>query len=346
MSKLPTKEGLMRWVDDAAELHDLDARETLILTKFASYADAAMEAWAAIKTLARQGRSSERKVQYVLREFEAKGFIRRTDRMHRIQGTTRDVPVYVFCGFLDELRGVSGTGARRAPIGMDGCTTSGAMGAQGVHPHNELMELTPSNEGETRAHPREALFDRLEQAYPKRGLGFTNRERARTALWQLLDEGLDGEDLVEAAKGFAGATPPRLKDLGLDYWLHDRRYRMTWPEPQLAFEDSRPASAAGHPKAAPAEDQALWTRAANTLADNMTEATYGTWVKPCVLCAHEGQLYLVAFTRTACDWLQNNAGRRIANAWSDADPRGRQLTLLSKSEFEAVLRRQPEGAMS
>src|SRR4051812_20278594 len=129
MSMLPTKEGLMKWVDDYAAIHDLGPREALIMSKFAAYADADMIGWAKISTLAQQGRSGERKVQYFLRELEVAGVIRRTGDTHRLKDSTRSVPLYEWVGYLESLRGEAPISARRAPIGAHGCTDRGGMGA-------------------------------------------------------------------------------------------------------------------------------------------------------------------------------------------------------------------------
>lgn len=238
----------MRWVDDTADALNFGPREALLLTKLASYADAAMEVWAAIATLMRQSRSSERKVQYMLREFEGRGLIRKTGRMHRISGTTRDVPIYLFAAFLEDLEAES-MGARGAPIDADGCTEAGGMGAQGVHPHNELIELTTSSEVDARA-TREALFGRLEDAVPKACLGNTDRDRARQNLFALLDEGLDGEAIIAAATAWAADKAAKRKDIGLHYWLYDRRFRQWLPDatPPSGAAEAAPASAFDPPR--------------------------------------------------------------------------------------------------
>lgn len=339
MSRMPTKEGLLKWVDDYADEHDLDAREALILTKFAAYADAAMEAWALVQTLARQGRSSERKVQYVLRDFETAGIIKRTGRMHRIPGTQRDVPIYAFCGYLDTLVARQETGARRAPVKADGCTDGGVTGAQGVHPHNELIEQTPSDEGVARA--REALFERLEKAYPKYGLSFTNRAQALAEFCALLDQGIDVELLIRAAAGWAEHPKGKKADVGLQYWLKDGRYRGTWPEQQLALDVENVAKPADHPGAAGAVDQTFWDTALKALKLNSLESEYGACMSRTFLGEHAGQLFAVASTTWAKDKLFGHR-RKVEAAWADADPRGRPIKIVSKSEFEALRQRQVE----
>lgn len=257
--RVPTKEALMRWVDDVAERDDLDAREALLLTKFAAYADADFTSWAKIETLMRQGRSGERKVQYMLRDFEARGYIRRTGRMHALEGSGREVPIYVWCGFLGDFQ-AEGTGAQRAPERAQGCTDGGGTGAQGVHPQIEPIEPTsPDGEGaRAQASGKEEDFERvfvqLEAAFPSLGLAATFRDRAKVALRSVLAEGVPGEALVAAAGRYAADKAWKRKDLGLDHWLHDRRFRHWLPQPELALDAGAAAApAAEGPPALPSD---------------------------------------------------------------------------------------------
>lgn len=342
MTRAPTKEGLMKWVDDYADEHDLDAREALFLTKFAAYADPSMQSWVLIATLARQARSSARKVQYMLRDFEASGVIRRTGYMHRIEGTTRDVPIYVFAGYIESLKPVSATGAPRAPVRVDGCTESVAMGAQGVHPHKKSGIHSPSDEGETRAPERDALFSRLEKAYPKRALGFTQPAQARVEFEKLLDEGLDAALLIQSAAAFAADKAGKRSEQGLHYWLADRKYRGWWPEAKLAFEEAKPVVTRSQ-FAAPAEDQAVWQAVRDQLAAGMTEAEFNSWIKLAFLGLRGSQLFVVAATATAQGWIAQRCWRRVQAAWAQHDRAGRELQLTSKVHFEASAARQFEG---
>jgi hypothetical protein len=339
MSTLPTKEGLMKWVDDVAVELDLDPRATLVLTKFASYADASAQSWAAVKTLARQGRSSERKIQYLLRDFEAAGLIRKTGEMHRLPDSTREVPMYEFMGYLESLAAPASMGARRAPIEGHGCTDGGGMGAQGVHPHNEPIEHTPSDEGDARA--REAVFGRVEAAYPKRGLGFTNRPRALAAFLTLIGQGVDGEKLVAAAAAFALDRAGKATDQSLEFWLSDGKYRGWWPEARA--DEAVPAvSATPERLAAPDADCAVWRTVDAAACAALTESEYGSYLRRSFLALAGGQLLVVAATGVARDWIAQRCWRRIEGWWAAADAAKRPLKLVSKLEFEA-LSRQAEG---
>lgn len=246
--RIPTKERLMAWVDDYAAREDLDAARTLFLTKFASYASAASESWAKVDTLMRQCRCSERMLQKMRAEFEAAGVLENTGRFHTLEESGRRVPLYRWAMFLDEFEGGS-RGAPCAPEREPGVHRTEPSGAQGVHPHNELKELTPSDEGDAGA--REAVFNRLEAAFPKLGLGATFRDRARSALKVLLDEGLNPDDLVEAAKRYAADRSWKRKDLGLDHWLHDRRFRAWWPDATLPLGEAGPEGDVRKPPSLP-----------------------------------------------------------------------------------------------
>lgn len=322
----------MRWVDDVAERDDLDCRETLLLTKFAAYADAGMESWAAVATLMRQSRSSERKVQYMLREFEARGYIRKTGELHRLPGSTRGVPIYVFCGFLADFEAEEDAGAGRAGAGgpegpttaaeaarmgapgapMDGhgCTDGGGMGAQGVHPHNEPIEPTsPGGEG-ARARAGEpggdfeALFGRLEAAFPRLGLGATFRDRARAALKALLAEGADGEALVAAAGRYAADRTWKRKDLGLDHWLHDRRFRAWMAEPEGAAVSAGDAGAVGGPPELPRDvADVVFSQGRDWVA---------SWLNRAVWREADGERVLACATGIGRDRVRERVGARLA----------------------------------
>lgn len=314
MRKLPTKEALLRWADDTAERLDWGPREALLLSKFAAYADAAMEAWAAIATLMRQSRSSERKVQYMLRDFEALGLIRQTGKLHRISGTTRDVPIYVFCGFLEEFEAES-MGARRAPIEVDGCTDGGGMGAQGVRPHNEQIEQTPSDEGDARAQEREALFEKLEAAAPKASLGNTIRDQARSELFALLDAGQDGEAVVAAAASWAADKAAKRRDTGLQFWLRDRKFRAWLPDAQ----DMR------------TEAKVLAANAAPSLPRDLAEAVY-----PKGLAKYMGGAVWIEAERLLVCRLEFQAGQVRAAARRELAALDVRVTSIKQRETEGV----------
>jgi hypothetical protein len=219
------------------------------------------------------------------------------------------------------------------------------MGAHTVHPHNEQIEQTPSDEGDAGA--REGLFERLEEAYPKRGLGFTNRGRARIEFWKLLDGGVEAEALIAAAARYAADRTVKRADLGLDYWLADRKYR-GW---QAAGPVAGQVVAAANPSiAAPAAvidaageaDQRLWAGVLAHLKNTLEAGDYVSYASRLALAERSGQLFAVAWSGLARDWLSRRCWTLIEKHWAGADDRGRSLVLTSKSEFEAAAMRGQE----
>lgn len=326
----------MRWVDDVAERDGLDCRETLLLTKFAAYAQADMTSWAKVDTLERQSRSSERKVQYMLRDFEARGYIRRSGRMHTLAESGREVPVYVWAGFLDDFaaEAAPASGARRAPEASLGCTDGGGTGAQGVHPQIEPIEPNLSSPGgEERARTREAVFLELEGAFPKPGLGATHRDRARAALWTLLDEGFEAPQLVAAAKGYAADRGWKRKDLGLDHWLHDRRFRAWMPDPELPLGAP---GAAGDPG-----EHGFVEKLRHAVKPHVDDGKFGSYVQPLAVVERGATAYVIARTGFARDWVLGHVWRRVEGAWRAAGET-RALILITKTDFEALGRQGSE----
>lgn len=334
----------MLWVD---EQYQLDPRSKFILHKLALYADADCRSWAKVEVLATGTNSSIRTVQGVLKRFRQTGLIRDTSDEHTLNPGSRyprKVPIFQMAPGIEGIDPqAKSSGAEIAPEPALGCKSEHA-GAQLVAPRNEHKgTYSPSDEGETHAPERDARFIRLEQAYPKRGLGFTNRGRAWAVFSRLSDEGLDVELLIQAAAAFAADRAGKRTEQGLEYWLDDRKYRGWWPEPQLAFEDAKPTTAQAHPNAAPAEDQAIWQQVRDRLAAGMTEGEFGTWVKPAFLGRRGDRLFVVSLTAMARDWIKGRCWRRVEAAWAECDGGRRGLLLVAKSEFEAGFARQTEG---
>jgi hypothetical protein len=224
---------LLAWVEDYADREGLDAQRALFLDKFARFADAAMESWSKVDTLTRLCRCSERMLQKMREEMVAAGVLELTGRFHTLEDSGRKVPLYRWKLFLDELAdgavSPAPSGARGAPETPARVHETEATGAQGVHPQIEPREPTPSDEGETRAREREALLSRIEAAVDRASLGHTIRDQALAALGEVLAEGFDGEALVAAAAAWKADPAFKRKDLGLQYWLRDRRFRRWLP---------------------------------------------------------------------------------------------------------------------
>lgn len=335
---LASKDKLLAWVEDYADREGLDAQRTLFLGKFAGFASAAMESWSKVDTLTRLCRCSERMLQKMREEMVAAGVLELTGRFHTLEDTNRKVPLYRWTLFLDELMAAPVSGAPCAPEGGSGVHGNGPSGAQGVHPQIEPIEPTPSDEGEARAREREALQVRIEAAAPKASLGNTIRDHVRSALAEVLAEGVDGEALVAAARAWAADPTFKRKDLGLQFWLRDGRFRRWLPEAGAVGE----AEVAGLPPGIlPAGESAAWMRAMAAAQTSIGPGPFVSWLSRASLGQVGEGFYLVAANGLARDWIKENCWRLIAEAWASAEDR--PLTLTSKSEFEALMRQMGEG---
>jgi hypothetical protein len=327
---------LMDWVDDQVQL---DARTKYILDKAARFADPHARGWVMVADIAERTNSSERTVQYALRRLEADGLIQRTGETKTLNEKSRfprKVPIYQFAPGVEGIDPAA-SGARIAPERSLGCKGEPA-GVQTVAPLKEPIGTdTPSDEGVERARQREALFERLEAAFPKRGLGFTNRNRAVEAFWRLLDEGLDVLDLIQAARSYASDRKGKAADQGLDYWLVDRKYRGWWPEAQLPMGGS---SAGGAPNEAPGmatgDDQAVWRQVVERAEAEMGEAEFA-YVVRCYLGRIGQQLHVVASATHGERYIRERMWKRVSTWWADADRAGRAVLLISKPQFVAAM---------
>jgi chromosomal replication initiator protein len=82
---------------------------------------------------------------------------------------------------------------------------------------------------------------------------------------------------------------------------------------------------------------AAWNKAANTLRCEIGDAAFGSWLAPAALKSNrEGEVFLVATTGLAKNWIRRYAWRRIEELWAAHDSEGRQLILKSRDEFEAT----------
>lgn len=335
---LASKDKLLAWVEDYVDREDLDAQRTLFLTKFASFASAAMESWAKVDTLARLSRCSERMLQKMREEFVALGVLENTGRFHTLPETGRKVPLYRWALFMTELSASDASGAPGAPEGEAGVHGNDPSGAQGVHPYIEPREPTPSDEGDGRARAAalDALLSRIEAAAPRRCLGNTIRDHALVALGERLDEGFDGEDLVAAARGWAADPAFKRKDLGLQFWLRDGRFRQWLPEGGAEAADGPSAL---EPGMLPAGEVAPWIATMAAVQARIGAQAFGSYLGPASLGQIGEALYLVAATGVAKDWIAAKCWAAVEQLWTAHDAARRPLTLVSKREFEALMRR-------
>ena len=92
--------------------------------------------------------------------------------------------------------------------------------------------------------------------------------------------------------------------------------------------------AAGAMAEAPAG--AVWTKTCQVLKRELGEATFGSWLGQAALRESGDEVYLVAATGVARDWIRRHAWRRIGELWAENDPLGRRLDLKSRMEVDAA----------
>jgi chromosomal replication initiator protein len=81
---------------------------------------------------------------------------------------------------------------------------------------------------------------------------------------------------------------------------------------------------------------AVWSKTCQVLKRELGEATFGSWLGQAALRESGDEVYLVAATGVACDWIRRHAWRRIGELWAQNDPLGRRLDLKSRVEFDSV----------
>lgn len=224
------KERLMAWAQGVEMCGDrrMDPAGGFLIYKMAQFADQGGCAYVHVPSMAADVRVSERTLQYRLREFEAAGLIRRTGRVHQMdtKAGLRELPIYQLAPEVEGLGFTACSGAGSAPEQGASGAKSGAFGCKSLHPISKPIEPTSeTNVSSAGERAREALFEEVQGAFHPRGLGFTHLDRARTWLWRLLDEGLDGALLVRAAAAYAADRTVKNRDVGLDAWLANGRWR-------------------------------------------------------------------------------------------------------------------------
>lgn len=338
---------LLKWANDQ---NQLERTTKSTLKELAGYADADCCSWAKVSTLAYGVNCAERTVQYQLRALQEAGLIRDTGRLHRLEGSTRSVPIYQLAPSVEGLGRPERMGAEIAPIDGDGCNPAGGMGAIGLHPQETIgtKELADASSpgASARTEVLDGVFDQLVEAVPARMLKFSDLGEARLELAALAERGLDVRQLPDCAVRMASDPdfksrkfPPPLED-----WIAKGQWR-GYPAPAAAAREAEMVSpvAASTAYAAPEADQFVWRIVVARLIAALTESVFGSYIRPAVLAARGEDLFLVALTGTARDWIANSAWRRIQDWWSEADAGRRPLKLVSKAEFEALLQREGVG---
>ena len=70
---------------------------------------------------------------------------------------------------------------------------------------------------------------------------------------------------------------------------------------------------------------AVWSKTCQVLKRELGEATFGSWLGQAALRESGDEVYLVAATGVARDWIRRHAWRRIGELWAQHDPLGRRL---------------------
>jgi chromosomal replication initiator protein len=81
---------------------------------------------------------------------------------------------------------------------------------------------------------------------------------------------------------------------------------------------------------------AVWSKTCQVLKRELGEATFGSWLGQAALRESGDEVYLVAATGVARDWIRRHAWRRIGELWAQHDPLGRRLDLKSRMELDSA----------
>jgi chromosomal replication initiator protein len=81
---------------------------------------------------------------------------------------------------------------------------------------------------------------------------------------------------------------------------------------------------------------AVWSKTCQVLKRELGEATFGSWLGQAALRESGDEVYLVAATGVARDWIRRHAWRRIGELWAQNDPLGRRLDLKSRMELDSA----------
>lgn len=340
------KVDLFKWVNDQQAL---DMRTKFILRELAGYADGNCVAWCKVETLAYAANCTERTVFNHLATLRDAGLIVDTGRTHRLDDSTRSVPLWQLApnepGLGQPWETAASIPEEISPIAAACMQSGGGIHETGFHPvgHKGLQES--SDELSPSAGEREALFGKVIEACPRSMLKFADRDKARAVFEDLCDQGFEVAELPGCMRRMVvdPAWKSRRFPPQLDVWFAKRHFDGWWPEARADQPVPERGAQAAVEHAAPEADRAIWRTVEAEACAALTETTYGSWIKPASLRAVAGGLYVVAATGTARDWIAGNCWRRIEGWWAQADSAKRPLKLVSRIEFEALAKRQAEG---
>lgn len=194
-----------------------------------------------------------------------------------------------------------------------------------------------------RAHELALLFDEIVAASPRAILKFYDRDAAFGALTDLAEDGVAVAELPDRLRRMAEdpAFKSRKHPPQLHTWLAKRQFDGWREQTQLPLAAAAPAEP--QLDAAPAAEQAIWAGAMAHLRNTVSAAEFGTWIARGWLAERGGQLFVVAYSGMARDWIAKRCWKLITDHWTKADAARRVLVLTSKSEFEAASSREQGG---
>ena len=227
----------------AQPIEDRNAKQ--VLAHLGDYADAAGEAWAAIGVLSYEISVSARRVQEGLAWLKGR-YIEETGRTHLYEGKL--YPLYRLkleegpkntreaMRMMRDGLGVRPAAPQDEATGATGRTPSDEADATGRTPTGATgrIQIDQGNTnilaslGASAREPDLKGFEDLEAAYPKAGLGFSDRSAGWDAYQQLVLDGIDAAELVRAAERYRLDPIHRKRDFGpvaLQKWLTEGRWR-------------------------------------------------------------------------------------------------------------------------
>jgi hypothetical protein len=302
------------------------------------------------RTLAEDMMCSEKTVMRLLQDLVSAGLLVRLDVEERATKRTRT------CGYYFPIQGRPPTrdevavfereiggrvtlvspwegdtgvpleGDTGVPLEGDTCVTGRVTTVSPLY--EPPLEPSGSEEPSPGARAREALVSEIEQAMPRRMVAVSDQVAYREALETLAEQGVDLAVLPGCLRRWE-VDPlfvSRKVPVPLERWLSSGMWRGSLPDAAVAVEAPEPRV-----------DHPLWPRLLEAARPYATDGEVGSYLEPAMLAERAGAAWLVARTGTARDWIARKCWFHIREAWAVAAA-GLDLQLISKSEFEALMR--------
>ena len=254
------KEDVMKWADGQT---GIPTGHKFLLSKFASYADADGLSWSKIDLLSAHVNKDERTVQRWLLDLKRWGLIKDSGRKHRLDGSTRSVPLYRLQTEVWRLKGWESMGdtdvthsddasvTLLSPIENAWVTPAASMGDTAVTcidpiDPNSFASLT-QRAGEGAGEDLDEGFRALEAAVPKRMLAVSDPDTAFALFVELRGQGVAAETLVDCAArmGASDWWKSRRVPIPLEDWLRKRQFRGWMPDDETPVDPGSAEPAPG-----------------------------------------------------------------------------------------------------